>query len=69
RSIACDHLSQASLRGAATCLATGQAAGVAAALAAEKERTVREVNIREVQKTLVQQGAVLGIGDRAKLFE
>lgn len=69
RSIACDHLSQASLRGAATCLATGQAAGVAAALAAEKEGTVREVNIRLIQKTLIKQDAVLGVGDRARLFE
>ena len=35
RSISCAHLSQASLRGAATCLATGHAAGTAAALAAK----------------------------------
>ncbi|OQB37936.1 MAG: tricarballylate dehydrogenase [Candidatus Latescibacteria bacterium ADurb.Bin168] len=69
RSIACDHLSQASLRGAATCLATGHAAGVAAALAAKKGGVVREVDIREIQKTLIIQDAVLGVGDRARLFE
>ncbi|HOS63972.1 MAG TPA: FAD-dependent oxidoreductase [Candidatus Latescibacteria bacterium] len=69
RSIACDHLSQASLRGAATCLATGQAAGVAAALAAKQGGKVRGVDICLIQKTLVRQDAVLGVGERARLFE
>jgi len=69
RSIACDHLSQASLRGAATCLATGHAAGVAAALAAKEGGNVRGVDIRSIQKKLIRQDAVLGVGDRAGVFE
>lgn len=59
RSISCDHLAQASLRGAATCLATGHAAGTTAALAARQNGKIRDLDIREVQKTLEAQGAIL----------
>jgi hypothetical protein len=61
RSISCDHLSQASLRGAATCMATGHAAGTAAALAVRctDAGQVRGVNIAQLQETLRQQDAIL----------
>jgi hypothetical protein len=68
RCISCDHLSQASLRGAATCLATGHAAGTAAALASQEDKPVRKVDIHHIQETLVAQDAILGTGDRAKRF-
>lgn len=61
RSISGDHLSQASLRGAATAMATGQAAGVAAALAAAEGKGVRGVRIRRIQQLLLDQGAVLAV--------
>ncbi len=59
RSISCDHLSQASLRGAATCMATGHAAGVAAAHAAAGGCGIRDVDIETIQRSLLAQGAVL----------
>lgn len=62
RSISCDHLAQASLRGAATCMATGHAGGTTAALAAKKNRRIRDLNIDCIQETLVAQGAVLQAG-------
>jgi hypothetical protein len=65
RSISCDHLSQASLRGAATCMATGHAAGTAAALAAADEGRLRALDIRQLQRTLLEQDAILGTGERA----
>lgn len=68
RSVSCDHLSQASLRGAATCMATGHAAGTAAALAAQDSGKMRDLDIRRLQKTLVEQDVILGTGERAKLF-
>jgi hypothetical protein len=68
RSVSCDHLSQASLRGAATCMATGHAAGTTAALAAIHDSEIRDLDIRLVQRTLVGQNAILGVGERAKLF-
>ena len=68
RSVSCDHLSQASLRGAATCLATGHAAGVTAAMVALHDSKVRELDVRIVQRKLLEQGAILGVGERAKLF-
>lgn len=68
RSVACDHLSQASLRGAATCMATGHAAGVTAALAARQGGKIRGVDIRLAQRTLLAQDAILGTGDRAGMF-
>ena len=59
RSVSCDHLSQASLRGAATCMATGHAAGVAAAHAAAGGCGIRDVAIEAIQRSLLDQGAVL----------
>jgi hypothetical protein len=41
-------------------MATGQAAGVCAALAAAADRTPREVAIAAVQAELIRQGADLG---------
>lgn len=67
RSVSCDHLSQASLRGAATCMATGHAAGTTAALASNHGGKTRELDISLVQRTLVEQDAVLGIGERARI--
>ena len=68
RAISCVHLSHASLRFAATCMATGHAAGVAAALAARDAKEMREVNVSRLQKALLEQDAVLGIGERAKML-
>ena len=62
RCISCDHESHASLMGAATCLATGHAAGAAACLAAKGSAETREVNIGELQELLVTQGAILKAG-------
>lgn len=59
RCISSDHAANASLRGAATCMATGHAAGVAAALAAREGGRVRAVQIEAVQDTLRAQGAIL----------
>jgi hypothetical protein len=68
RSVSCDHLSQASLRGAATCMATGHAAGTIAALAAKQGGRIRDAGISLIQRTLAQQDVILGVGDRAGLF-
>jgi hypothetical protein len=65
RSISCDHLAQASLRGAATCMATGHAAGTVAALAARHNGQIRKLDIGLVQRTLIRQDAILGTGERA----
>ena len=63
RSISCDHLSQASLRGAATCMATGHAAGTTAALAALEEQNIRGLDVGTVQERLLEQDAILSTGD------
>jgi hypothetical protein len=68
RSISGDHLSQASLRGAATCMATGQSAGLAAALAARGNGRLRDLDIRSLQKALVGQDVILGTGSRAAVL-
>lgn len=59
RCISSDHISNASLRGAATCMATGHAAGTAAALAVKYSGNPRLLDIQELQKTLLEQGAIL----------
>ncbi len=68
RSVSCDHLSQASMRGAATCMATGHAAGTAAALAVQGNGRIRDLDIGLLQKTLIEQDVILGTGERAKKF-
>jgi hypothetical protein len=59
RCVSCDHLAHASMRGAATCMATGHSAGTTAALAALEGERVRDLDVRQVQKKLVEQGAIL----------
>ena len=54
------HEAVASTRVIPICMAPGQAAGTAAALAARAGRSVREVSVAELQATLQQQGAEIG---------
>lgn len=54
------------LRGMATCMELGQAAGAAAALSASHKVTPRELDIRALQHTLLEQGVNLGPDDRLK---
>lgn len=48
-----------STRNTVSCMAQGQAAGTAAALAIKKSCSVRELDVKLLQKTLKQQGVVL----------
>lgn len=66
RSISCDHLAQASLRGAATCMATGHAAGTAAALAARHGGRLRDLDVHQLQRALLDQDAILAAGERTQ---
>ncbi len=63
RCISCDHLSQASIRGAATCMVTGHAAGTAAAVAALNGQFMRDVDIRDIQRKLIEQDGILSVID------
>ena len=57
RCFSADHDAQASARSMGQCMAMGQAAGVAAALAAQSKRAPREVSVREIQNHLRSIGA------------
>ena len=59
RHIACDPNSHTFLREIPQCWFTGQAAGVAAALAAASGTPPRHVAVRVIQRELLQQGAYL----------
>ncbi len=59
RHIACDASSHSFLREVPQCWLTGQAAGTAAALAANAGIAPRALDVREVQRALLQQGAYL----------
>jgi len=67
RCVSVDHQAHASLRGVPACWAMGHAAGTAAALAAKKGGEVRRVRIKELQKKLLQQGAILATEPRNDL--
>lgn len=57
--ISTTHTAHGSTRVPGTSMATGQAAGVAAALATKKNTRVRDVGIDELRYELTQQGAIL----------
>jgi hypothetical protein len=59
RHIASDANSHTFLREIPQCWMTGQAAGIAAALAADSGRQPREVDARKIQSALLKQGAYL----------
>ena len=59
RHVACDANSHTFLREIPLCWLTGQAAGVAAALAASAGISPREVDVRTIQRELLRQGAYL----------
>lgn len=59
RPISTTHEAHSSTRIMPICMATGQAAGTAAAQAAAAGRTPREINISALQERLRQQGALL----------
>jgi hypothetical protein len=65
RSISCDRAMQGSVRVMPAAFATGEAAGLAAAMAARKKSGVREVNVRRLQDRLVRQGAYIDLAGRA----
>ncbi len=60
RAASSDRVVQGSLRVMPNCFAMGQAAGMAAAIAAETGAHTRQVDIRQLQRSLVMQGAWLG---------
>lgn len=59
RCLSCDHESHASLRGAATCMGMGHAAGCAAALAVQGSCRSRDIDIVVLQAWLVKQNMIL----------
>lgn len=63
RCISGTHMANASYRTMPICFATGQAAGVCAAIASKNHKTPRSIPAIEVQKELIRQGAKLKMGD------
>jgi hypothetical protein len=60
RCISGDHVAHSSYRVMPAAMATGQAAGVSAAIAGQKGITPRQVDVEDVQRELIIQGANLG---------
>jgi len=59
RCISVDHMVQGSIRNVPCCFATGQAAGVAAALAVSEAGNTKKIDIKQLQGELTRQGVVL----------
>jgi FAD-dependent oxidoreductase family protein len=65
RHVACDPSTQSFMREIPQCWLTGQAAGVAAALAVAHGQRPRDIDVRELQAQLLRQGAYLQVAARA----
>jgi len=59
RSVSSDRLANSGLRVQASCMAMGQAAGAAAALAVRKKTTPLKVSLKGLKKMLVDNGAII----------
>ena len=55
RCISADHKAMGAIRAIATCMATGQAAGIIASLSSKNKIPVNEVPVKEVQKVIKEQ--------------
>ncbi len=62
RSVSSDRLANSGLRVQAPCMAMGQAAGVAAALAARKNTTPFNVPLKDIREMLINHGAIVPHG-------
>jgi len=60
RCISCDWQVQGSIRGQPACMATGQAAGTAAAIAVRDKVSPRSLDVERLQEVLREQGADIG---------
>jgi subtilisin family serine protease len=67
--ISSTHRAHGSTRQPGTSMATGHAAGVAAALAAKLGRTPRELDVILLREELLQQGAITNALDPAHLIQ
>ena len=59
RSISCEHVVQGSIRVMLVCLAMGEAAGYAAAIAARDNKAFKDIDIKQVRRCLVENGAYI----------
>ncbi len=57
---------QSLVRGMSNCMLLGQGGGVAAALASQVDIPLKSLDIRDVQRTLLRQGAYIGPPDRLR---
>lgn len=64
RCLSAEQMAQSSARVAPTGAMMGQAAGIAAALAVEKNQTIRDVSGQEVRDTVLSRGANLSCGGK-----
>jgi len=56
--VSCDHEAWGAMRIQANCLMTGQAAGMAAAMAVQKGITPRALDVKELRTALAEMGAL-----------
>jgi hypothetical protein len=66
RCMSSDQRAYESWRAMAHILAIGEAAGVAAALCVKTERDPRDLDVKRLRKTLIEQGCEIGQGKKAK---
>ena len=59
RCISTTHVAAGATRVMATCMAVGQAAGIAAALSIKGNKKPREVEVKALQDLLIKQDAIL----------
>ncbi|HAO60844.1 MAG TPA: FAD-dependent oxidoreductase [Erysipelotrichaceae bacterium] len=61
RCLSATHDAHASVRSIGQCMAMGQAAGTAASLAFTQKKAPKDIDIKQLQKTLIANGAILNL--------
>jgi hypothetical protein len=69
RCVSCNQRAFGAIRIIPTCMVTGQAAGTAAAMAAVKQLTPREIDVKKLQQSLEESGAFIRPEQADRKFE
>ncbi len=61
RCISCEHVAQSGVRAISLCMMTGDVAGIAASIAQKQQTSPKNIQVRQLQQLLMEQGFTIPI--------